>query len=95
MGASEKFILACSGAKARQAPRTSLSGQYRPRRSETTSSNSPTKYMCERGGEGGMVNGSQIILFLLKVKLKMLARVAWNKERAASLPTSAYTCTLS
>lgn len=42
-----------------------------------------------------MVNGSQIILFLLKVKLKMLARVAWNKERAASLPTSAYTCTLS
>lgn len=73
----------------------SLSGQYRPRRSETTSSTSPTKYMCERGGEGGVVSGSQIILFLLKVKLKMLARVAWNEERAASLPTSAYTCTLS
>ena len=48
--------------------------------------------MCERGGEGGVVSGSQVILFLLKVKLKMLTRVVWNKERAASLLTSAYAC---
>lgn len=62
-----------------------LPGQDKFGRIETTSSTSPTPVLCGRGGGGGVANGSHVILFFIKMMLKLFARVIWTEERAAPL----------
>lgn len=68
-----------------QAAKVGLPGQDKFGRIETTSSTSPTPVLCERRGGGGVANGSQVILFFMKVMLKIFARVTWTEERAVPL----------
>lgn len=62
-----------------------LPGQDKFGRIETTSSTSPRPVLCERGGGVGVANGNQVILFFIKVMLKLFARVTWTEGRAAPL----------
>ena len=89
MGAGVRSVPAFLRAKSQAGP---IAEYLLPRRSEATSSTRPAECTRKRD-KGGMASGSEVVRFLLEVKLEMLARVACKEESAASLPTSSYTCT--